>query len=75
MLNVALSRIKRKKADHKIVNEFSTAYCEQKEEKEKPKRAFNRSKAKAVTGVGDETDAYFTEGGVQSNDKNSLGND
>lgn len=73
-LNVALSRIEWKKTDHKIVNEFSTAHWEQKEEKEKLKRTFTRSKAVAATGIPNETDGYTTENGIQSDDEDSSGN-
>ncbi|KAK7582236.1 hypothetical protein V9T40_013681 [Parthenolecanium corni] len=75
-LNVALSRIEWKKADHKIVNEFSYAHREnEKSEKEKPKCSFTRSKAVAVTGVGNETDAYTTDNAIQSDDEDSSGNE
>ncbi|KAK7605039.1 hypothetical protein V9T40_006225 [Parthenolecanium corni] len=75
-LNVALSRIERKKANHKIVNEFSYAYREnEKSEKEKPKRPFTRTKAVAAIGVGNETDAYTTDNAIQSDDEDSSGNE
>ncbi|KAK7605150.1 hypothetical protein V9T40_007008 [Parthenolecanium corni] len=74
-LNVVLSQIERERADHKIVNEFSMAYREEKNEKEKPKCSFTRSKAVAVTGIGNETDAYTTDNAAHSYNEDSLENE